>query len=139
MPDLLRFSAALRLSGQRSFSRVFAARRTAGNGIIVVHAAARPEEEPARGGVPMVRLGLSVSRRVGSAVERHRWKRRIREAFRLSQHELPAGFDFVVVVRGRVPPPVDDLRGMLASLCKQAVSRTRRPPSRSQRRRKEST
>ena len=48
MPLLFRFSAAMRLSGQRAFSRVFAARKTAGNGSVVVHAAARPAEEPPR-------------------------------------------------------------------------------------------
>jgi len=126
MPARLRFSAAMRLSGQRAFARVFAARTTASNGILVVHLARRPAEEPPRPGVPAVRLGLSVSRRVGSAVARHQWKRRIREAFRLSQHNLPSGHDFVVVVRGRVPPAVVELEGMLRSLGGQAAARLRR-------------
>ncbi len=42
------------------------------------------------------RLGLSVNRRVGCAVIRNRWKRLIREVFRLQRARLPLGLDLVV-------------------------------------------
>ncbi len=45
------------------------------------------------------RLGLSVSRKVGGAVERNRWKRRMREAFRLNRKSLPEGLDVIAVAR----------------------------------------
>jgi len=42
------------------------------------------------------RLGLSISKQIGNAVVRNRWKRRIRESFRCSQQPHHGGFDIVV-------------------------------------------
>jgi ribonuclease P protein component len=72
-------------------------RQSAASGPLVLYAA--PNELPAG----RVRLGLSVSRRVGKAVVRNRWKRRLREAFRSVRHILPTGNDYVLVVRGGEP------------------------------------
>ena len=79
------------------FARVYAARRSAAAGPLVVYAL--PQESG--GGL---RLGMSVSRRLGNAVVRNRWKRHLRESFRLVQHAFPAGHDLVVVVRAGLPP-----------------------------------
>ncbi len=55
-----------------------------------------PREEDA-GGEP--RLGLAVSRQLGSAVERNRLKRRLRAAFTEMCSGLPAGHDYVLIAR----------------------------------------
>jgi ribonuclease P protein component len=45
------------------------------------------------------RLGLSVSKKVGTAVKRNRVRRRLKEIFRSSADDLPGGLDFVISAR----------------------------------------
>jgi ribonuclease P protein component len=92
------FSRAVRLLSAGDFARVFAVRRSAASGPLVLYAC------PAAIGTQPARLGLSVSRRIGNAVVRNRWKRRLREAFRQVRATLPPGNDFVIVVRSGGTP-----------------------------------
>lgn len=45
------------------------------------------------------RLGITATKKIGCAVERNRARRVIKEAYRLSEDELPRGMDFVIVAR----------------------------------------
>jgi ribonuclease P protein component len=61
------------------------------------------------------RIGLSTSRRVGTAVRRNRIRRLLREAFRLMQHDLPSGYDWVIVVRAHEPLMLADYQRILSN------------------------
>jgi ribonuclease P protein component len=84
------FRKRFHLRRPADFARVFAQRcRARVGGLAHLYGA--------RNNFAWPRLGLSVSRKHGNAVERNRLKRLIREAFRLSRHDLPAGLDLVLV------------------------------------------
>jgi ribonuclease P protein component len=94
-----------RLSRSAEFERVYRQGRSKSNRFLVLYAF--PREEEAAGGdghgrgesAAGPRLGLSVSRRVGGAVDRTRVKRVLREAFWAEAERLPDGSDYVVVAR----------------------------------------
>ena len=72
--------------------------------------------------LPNARLGLSVSRKVGNAVVRNRWKRVIREAFRLSRSQLPEGIDLVVIPKSNASPTLDVVAGSLNRLAQKIAA-----------------
>jgi ribonuclease P protein component len=103
-----RLPTACRLKRGADFERVFKQRRTASDELLVVHGRANE--------LSFARFGLSVSRKVGSAVERNRWKRLLRDAFRLTRSELPPGVDLVLIPRTGIKPTLAGLKASLPRL-----------------------
>jgi ribonuclease P protein component len=102
------YRPAMRLRLPAEYERVYAAQQKRGDRYLLIFAAANGLDES--------RCGISVSRRHGKAVQRTRLKRLLREAFRLSQHDLPKGFDFVVIPRHDSGAGLKDYRDSLERL-----------------------
>lgn len=83
-----------RLSRSGDFDRVFRDGRSRANRHLVVYSF--PRAQDASGDL---RLGISVSRKVGGAIERNAVKRALREAFWALAASVPPDHDFVLVAR----------------------------------------
>lgn len=112
-----------RLAHARQFQSVFGARVRKVRGPIAVFAIPNSLDHP--------RLGLSIGRRCGTAAVRNLIKRRIREAFRLSQHQLPrlenpddsaSAFDYVVTAQRHDPMSLQQYTNVLTA-CARELSR----------------
>jgi ribonuclease P protein component len=109
-----------RLTRSADFDRVYRRGRSAASRSFVVYAFSAGGESREQEPVDRerARLGVSVGRRVGGAVERNSVKRTLREAFWALEPRLPADHDFVVVARSGAGDVVrrDGLEGVRREL-----------------------
>jgi ribonuclease P protein component len=90
---------ANRLSRSRDFDAVYRHGRSVSSRFLVLYWF--PQEEAAS-----PRFGFSVPRSVGGAVERNRIKRQLREVWGARLERVPAGNDYVLIVRPGLPEAV---------------------------------
>lgn len=109
------FGRELRIRKPREFDRVYAARIYAADDVLVINGDANGLDHP--------RLGLSVSKKAGNAVMRNRWKRLIREAFRLSLERLPPGIDLIVRPQKATEPDFSAISRSLPALAARIARR----------------
>jgi ribonuclease P protein component len=96
-----------RLSRSGEFDRVYRDGSSHATRYLILYTFPRKDEDR-----DDVRLGVSVSRKVGGAVERNKVKRVLREAFWELAGELPPRHDFVIVARAELKELVER-EGML--------------------------
>src|SRR5262245_63415358 len=104
MPDQ-RFRPREHLRLASEFRRVYDRKRSVSDERLIVYACENGREYN--------RLGLSVSRKVGGAVVRNRFRRLYREAYRTSREGLPTCMDLVLIPCGAEEPSVATLQEAL--------------------------
>jgi ribonuclease P protein component len=111
-----------RLSRSGEFDRVYRDGSSHATRYLVLYSFPRKDDEDRD-----VRLGVSVSRKVGGAVDRNRVKRTLREAFWELSDRLPPRHDFVVVARPEIGALVErdgaaGVRGSIEEALSQGVA-----------------
>lgn len=122
MPDAprLTFPQSHRMKTPAEFKAVYDRKKSASDGLLIVYAGPN--------GRPHPRLGVSVSRKVGPAHVRNRFKRLFREAFRRAQHDLPPGVDLILIPRPPAKEPtLDYLLVAIPKLAHQAARKLAAP------------
>src|SRR5579875_2736240 len=118
-----RFPRSHRLSGKLQFAAVYEAKAKFSRFPLVLFSLPN--------NLPHARLGLSVGRGVGIAVQRNRIKRLLREAFRLRDPQVGAGLDVVIVVRPHEPLTLAEYQQRLIALLQQSAAAWKQKDKRS--------
>ena len=103
-------SKVVSLKNSREFGSVYNTRNSVANKYLVMYLRSN--------GLDYNRLGISVSKKVGNSVVRHRVTRLIREAYRLNRTNIDVGYDIVIVARpASKDKKCQDIEGALMHLC----------------------
>ena len=98
------------LKNSREFGSVYNTKDSVANKYLVMYLRANSLEYN--------RLGISVSKKVGNSVVRHRVTRLVREAYRLNRDNIDVGYDIVIVARpASKDKKCQDIESALMHLC----------------------
>jgi len=107
MMKRLSFPKTKRLVSSSRFKAVLARKRSARDSLLTLYIAENECGHP--------RLGISVGKSCGNAVVRNRLKRLLREVFRQSQGQIPAGFDYLLMISPQWSKKTDKSSGLGSS------------------------
>ena len=79
------------LKKNADFQKVYQNGKSAANSLLVLYARRRDDDHN--------RVGISVSKKVGNSLVRHRLRRLIRESYRLNELKFGKGLDMVFIAR----------------------------------------
>ena len=99
------------LKNSREFKKVYDNGKSYANKYLVMYMYHNGTEEN--------RVGISVSKKVGNSVVRHRATRLIRESVRLNKEKIKRGYDIVIIARGSIKDKkYKDVESAYLHLCK---------------------
>lgn len=116
-----RFQRHEHIRSPADFQAVYDRRRSAADDTLVLYAK--------ENGLPHSRVGLSVSKKFGGAVVRNRIRRLMREAYRLSKHNVPVGYDLVLIPRKHDEYCLEPFCHSIVKLARQAIRRMKGDPA----------
>ena len=80
------------LAKREDFKKVYENGKSGANRLLVMYTLKREDDEESR-------IGISVSKKVGNSIVRHRLKRLIKESYRLNKEKFDCGYDVVIIAR----------------------------------------
>jgi ribonuclease P protein component len=91
------FPKTFRLRRKNEFQQVYDKKNSVADDTLIIYAKKNELTHP--------RLGLAITRKIGNAVVRNKWKRLIRESFRLNRDKFDYGIDIVVIAKNNKQKP----------------------------------
>ncbi|MDR3109142.1 MAG: ribonuclease P protein component [Planctomycetaceae bacterium] len=111
-----RFPKTLRLRRKSEFQQVYDEKNSVADDTLIIYAKKNELAHP--------RLGLAITRKIGNAVIRNKWKRLIRESFRMNRDKFDYGIDIVVIAKNsKQKPTLATITKSLISLANKLASR----------------